>query len=193
MGRLEEGVRIIKGLWADGPLTFAGRHYTITAMDGAPKPLQRPRPPIHIGAGGKRMLAFAAREADIVGVLNASVASGALVSDPAAMSPARLAEKVGWVREAAGARFAGLELSAIVSVVLAEERRAAAERFAAAQGWHGVGADEVLAMPSVFIGTVDRIAEEMRERREQYGFSYYVVSDEDPAAFAPVVAQLAGR
>ena len=51
----EAPVRVIKGLWSDGPFTFAGRHYTITALDGVPKPIQcqggRSSPSPSSGAG----------------------------------------------------------------------------------------------------------------------------------------------
>src|SRR2546429_9289950 len=67
--RMKEGVQIIKGLFADGPVDFAGRYYTITDLEGFPKPTQRPHPPIHIGGGGQSLLALAAREADIVGFI----------------------------------------------------------------------------------------------------------------------------
>ena len=45
-----------------------GRAHTITGHDGAPKPTQRPHPPIFLGGGGKRLLTLAAREAQIVGL-----------------------------------------------------------------------------------------------------------------------------
>src|SRR5262249_30349850 len=64
---LEESIHILKGLSADGPLTFSGKHYAVTELDAFPKPVQRPHPPLLIGAAGKRMLSIAAREADIVG------------------------------------------------------------------------------------------------------------------------------
>ena len=51
---------------------------------------------------------------------------------------------------------------------------------------------DVLAMPSVFIGSLDHIAEQMEERRARYGFSYYVVSDRQLDRAAPLVARLAG-
>ena len=138
------------------------------------------------------MLSLAAREADIVGVMNASVASGTLANDPAELAAEAVARGVGWVREAAGKRFGSLELSTVVSLAVTEDHRAAAERFAREQGWDGVSAEEVLTMPSVFVGSVERIADEMQARRERYGFSYYVVSDADLDAFAPVVTRLAG-
>ena len=48
-------------------------------------------------------------------------------------------------------------------------------------------------MPSVFIGSVDEIADQMEERRALYGFSYYVVSDRQLDRVAPLVARLVGR
>jgi hypothetical protein len=48
-------------------------------------------------------------------------------------------------------------------------------------------------MPSTFVGPVALIVDAMLARREQYGFSYYVVSDQNLDAFGPVVEQLAGR
>jgi hypothetical protein len=44
-----------------------------------------------------------------------------------------------------------------------------------------------------FIGPVQRIADLMEERRNRYGFSYYIVSDRAPTEFAPIVASLTGR
>ncbi|MDP9365666.1 MAG: TIGR03621 family F420-dependent LLM class oxidoreductase [Chloroflexota bacterium] len=191
--RLEESLRVLKGLLGGGAFSFSGLHYAVDGLENFPAPVQRPRPPLLVGGGGKRMLGIAAREADVVGVMGSSVASGTLASDPAALGPERIAEKVGWVREAAGERFAEIELSLVASVAVAAHRRQAAERFAAERGWGGVGADEVLAMPTVLVGPVDAIVEDLEARRERYGFSYVAVEDAELAAFAPVVARLAGR
>ena len=48
IGRMEEAIRIVKGLFADGPVDFAGQYYTVTGFEGFPKPVQRPHPPLHI-------------------------------------------------------------------------------------------------------------------------------------------------
>ena len=192
VGRFEEGVRALKVLLGGGAASFVGKHYALDGLETFPAPVQRPRPPILIGAGSRRMLGLAGREADTVGILTSSVASGTLESDPAGMGPAAVEEKLGWVRAGAGPRFEEIELSLVPSVVVARDERVAARRFAAEQGWDGVGVEEVLAMPSVFVGTVERIAETMVRRRERYGFSYYVVSNGALTAFAPVVAALAG-
>jgi hypothetical protein len=49
-----------------------------------------------------------------------------------------------------------------------------------------------LEMPSVFIGTVDHIVDEMQGRRERYGISYYVFFDHLDSV-APLVTRLAGE
>ncbi len=48
-------------------------------------------------------------------------------------------------------------------------------------------------MPSVLVGTIAQISETLQERRERFGFSYYIVGDAQREACAPLVAALAGR
>jgi len=190
--RFEESIRVLKGLFAEGPLTFCGKHYAITNLESYPKPAQRPHPPILIGAAGKRMLAIAAREADIIGFQTVSTAHGVMSDDPSGRLAPAVSARVEQVRQIAGARLDRIELSMVATVVLAEERRAAAERFACERGWAGISAEQVLEMPSVFIGSIGHVVDEMRARREQYGVSYYVVLDRAVQAVAPIVGRLAG-
>jgi probable F420-dependent oxidoreductase len=191
--RLEETVQILGGLFGAGPLSFAGKHYRVTELDGYPKPAQRPRPPILIGGGRRRVLTLAGRAADIVGILTTSVATGTVVDDPAERLAASVEEKLGWVRDGAGPRFADIELSLIPTLVFEPDRERAAAELIRARGWRGVTPADVLAMPSVFIGSLDVIAEQMDERRACYGFSYYVVSDRQLDRVAPLVTRLASR
>ena len=189
--RLEETVHILGGLFGPGPFSFAGKHYTVTDLDGYPKPAQRPGPPILIGGGRRRVLTLAGRVADIVGILTTSVATGTVVDDPSERLAASVQEKLGWVREGAGSRFSDIELSLIPTLVLEKDRERAAAELIAARGWNGVTPADVLAMPSIFIGSLDHIAEQMEERRARYGFSYYVVSDRQLDRAARLVARLA--
>ena len=57
--RFVEGLAVLKGLMADPPFSFAGKHYTVSDLQGMPKPVQRPHPPILIGGGGRRVLSIA--------------------------------------------------------------------------------------------------------------------------------------
>jgi probable F420-dependent oxidoreductase len=192
ISRLAEALRIIKGLWAAEPLTFSGQHYRIDALGGVPKPAQRPHPPILVGGGHKRMLMLAGREADTVGILTTSVASGTLVEDPHERLAQTVAQKIEWVRQGAGERFDQIELSLIPSVIITDHRRRRTEQLIAERRWSSISVEDVWAMPSVLIGSVDQIVEDLVIRRERYGFSYYVVSDALVDEFAPVVARLAG-
>ncbi len=190
--RLKEALHVVKGLFSDAPFTFVGTHYSVSSLDSLPKPLQRPHPPILVGAAGRRMLALAAREANIIGLQTVSTAGGVLSQDPRVRSASTVREKIEQVRQAAGERFEEIELSTVASVILTDHRRKAAERFARDRGWGDIAADEVLTMPSVFIGTVDHVVDEMRVRRAQYGISYYVLSDQLMENVAPIVTRLAG-
>jgi probable F420-dependent oxidoreductase len=190
--RFAESLTVLKGLFADAPFTFSGEHYTLTDFDSFPKPVQRPHPPILVGAGGERMLSIAAREADIIGILTTSTANGVLSRDPAPRMAAAVERQLGWIRAAAGDRFDRIELSLVPNVVIADDHRRATAESIRARGWGGVSIEDVLAMPSELIGSVDRIIETMQARRERYGFSYYVISADDIEAVAPIVAHLAG-
>jgi probable F420-dependent oxidoreductase len=186
--RLGETLAVVKGLWGQYPLTLAGKYYTITAMEGWPKPLQQPHPPIQVGGGGRRMLTLASQQADIVGIIARSAAGGGL--EFGHDTHALVAQKVAWVREAAGDRFDRLELAALIlKVVVTDHPQTAAEELAAA--W-GLTANQVLESPYFLLGSLVAIVEEVRRLREQHGISYLTVFPTDVETFAPVVAQLAG-
>lgn len=192
VNRFAEALRVLKGLFGAEPFTFSGSFYTVTDLDSFPKPVQQPHPPILVGAGGRRMLSIAAREANIIGILTAAVGTGRRLPDPSALLAENIAEKIEWIRQEAGSRFDNIELSIVGSVVIAENRREAAERLARERGWDSMSAKQVLEMPSIFIGSVDHIVDQMQVRRERYGISYYVVTDRSMEVVAPIVARLAG-
>jgi len=64
--RLDETVQILKGLLTSDDVEFSGRHYRLERAFYRPRPVQRPHPPIWIGATGEKvMLPLAARHADV--------------------------------------------------------------------------------------------------------------------------------
>ena len=186
--RFVEGVRVIKGLFADGPFTFAGEYYTITDYDGMPKPLQK-FPPILIGGGGKRVLTIAAREADIVGI-NGDLRAGVIGPDAiASMTAEAVDEKVALVKAAAGERPIELNVRSFI-VNVTDSRIAVAENLASVVGFT---VDAILASPFVLAGTSNQIIDDLQARRERWGFSYVIVGPDEVEAFAPVVEELAGN
>lgn len=62
--QLREGIEITRRLWSEDRATYHGKHYTIHDAVCAPKPTQRPRPPIWVGGAGPRVMRLAARYAD---------------------------------------------------------------------------------------------------------------------------------
>lgn len=135
------------------------------------------------------MLTFAAREADIIGIIAQALPDGGLAMDRD--TDTLLAEKVRWVREAAGDRFASLELAALIwGVAISDDRRAAAEQFAQ-PGW--MTTEQVLASPYFLIGSIDAIVERLEELRERFHLSYFNLFPNAMEPLMPVVARLAGR
>lgn len=50
LSRFQEGIEVIKQAWTEPHVTFHGRHYQLDRVAVTPQPLQKPRPPIWIGA-----------------------------------------------------------------------------------------------------------------------------------------------
>jgi alkanesulfonate monooxygenase SsuD/methylene tetrahydromethanopterin reductase-like flavin-dependent oxidoreductase (luciferase family) len=66
MERLEEGVQVLRLLMSGERVSFEGRHYRLTEARYRPRPVQRPTPPIWIGAAGRRLaLPIVGRRADV--------------------------------------------------------------------------------------------------------------------------------
>jgi len=189
--RFEEAVQVLQGLLrTDGPFSFDGAYYQVREHSLRPRPLQTPGPPIIIGGGGKRVLSFAAQHADIVSI-NANLRDGTGGPETAPnMSPERTRQKVAWVKEAAGGRFDGLELNALIGFVMITDD---AGTMAEAMAPHfGIGVDDARHVPGILLGTIDEMIEELQWRRREYGISYWSIESDAWEAFGPVVSKLAG-
>jgi hypothetical protein len=62
---LSESLQIIKSLWTEERTNFDGRYYHLTDAIANPKPIQRPYPPIWVGASGATTMRLVARHADV--------------------------------------------------------------------------------------------------------------------------------
>ena len=186
--RLEESLAIIGGLLAGQPVHHSGTWYRIDGLDLDVMPGRRGRPRLLIGAGGPRMLRVAARHADIVGLLPAPIRGADEGDDPLDRMPAALESKLAVLRSAAGDRFGRLELSAFGTFSITGRRRSVTEELIARRGWGGIDAGDVWQMPTIFIGSVAQIREDLQARRERFGLSYLITPDRELPTLAAIIA-----
>jgi hypothetical protein len=120
--------------------------------------------------------------------------------NPRTLTAAATSEKVQWVREAAGARFAEIEINTYPSIGpprITEDRRGVAQETMGRlrkryPNWD-LTEEEFLDSPHIFLGTVDQLVEKILGLRRRFEISYIVmISVEMIEPFAPVVARLAG-
>jgi probable F420-dependent oxidoreductase len=195
--RLAEAIAILKGCFADGAFSFAGKYYTITDHDAAPAPAQRPHPPFFLGGGGQRLLSLAAREAQTIGLAPRLIQGDRPRVDAASITAAATEEKIGWIRAAAGDRFAEIELNTYPgggpTVITANPLAAARERADKIRAQTGaeLTVEEVLDSPHMFIGSTADLTRKFTELRERFGISSFFIDDLD--ALTPVVESLAGQ
>ena len=189
--RMAEAVTIFKKFFAGGEFSFEGKHYTIKGLEGTPPPVQKPHPPFVIGGGGRKMLELAAREADTINV-NFDLREGKPGRRTAQTGLATLTDdKLRWIREAAGERFAKIELGTLIqNASVTDDRDLVAEAFAPRIGMEP---RDLLEVPHFMIGTVDQIVEDLEKRRERFGISHVVVPGDSADELAPVVERLTGR
>ncbi len=191
VSRLIEGLAVIKGALGPEPFSFDGEYYTINEYNGLPKPVQS-RPPVLIGGGGPRVLRFAARNADIVGI-NATLTSGAVdESTFASMTADATDEKVQLVRDTAldAGRFDDIEMNIRAFMVfITDDVPTALDTLSQ---FTGAPTGVIAESPFALVGPVDKIVGELQERRDRWGFSYVIVGQNDVEPFAPVVAALTG-
>jgi len=198
IARLEEAIQIIRSMWSRERTSFEGEHYHIDAIARAANLPEGDAPRILIGGGGPKLLALAGRHADIVGINPTIPAGRVLPETPADLSPERVREKVGWVREAAakaGRKPDDIELTSLTFVVaITDDPKPLRESIGGASG---MTADEVAHCPLFLTGSAQEIRDVLEKRREETGISYVVIQGDDEAlleSFAEhVVAPLARR
>ena len=188
--RLAESLALLDGLLAGEEVTVAGRHYTVTGARVFPRPVQRPRPPLLVGGGSRKVLALAARAADVVGLTG----TGPTRADgrqhvPSHWAPEAVDAQVAHVRavaEAAGRSTP--ELQALVQVVaVTDDRRSALDRIR--PHVPELSLEDLAGTPYLLVGSVGAVVEQLQAARERWGISYVTVRDE---ALAPVIDRLAG-
>ncbi len=117
ISKLEEVVALIKAHCSGEELACAGEFVNVDGYQGTPQPVQRPHPPIMIGGGGKRVLTYAGREADIVSINTVPF----VVRTEDGLTPQEeAARRFEYVRAGAGTRIGDLDIESspyFVSIV----------------------------------------------------------------------------
>ena len=139
------------------------------------------------------MLSIAGRFADII-TLNPPVAPDGNSIDMAEAAAEATAQQIAWIREAAGDRFARLEIgNFVIGGVKTEREQRLDPKIAAAFRSRTTGEQQSPQGIYTLIGSVDQICEQVLANRERFGLSYISILEQDLETFAPVVARLSGK
>lgn len=140
-----------------------------------------PDVPLLIAGNGDRLLTVAAQHADIIGLTGGDRAPEG-DDDP-------LAERIAFVRDAAGDRFGQLELNvAITAMPLDDSGRP--DLSIPRQFLPHLTDEQLLRHPGVLSGSTQDMADRLRQYRDDYGISYIIVQAPHAEAFAKVIARL---
>jgi probable F420-dependent oxidoreductase len=190
IARLEESAIVLKGLFGEQPFTFSGTHFSISDLDGTPKPVQRPHPPILIGGGGRQLLAVAARQADIIQVMPRIQPPGRAV-DATEFSAATYKAKIDHIKAVAGERFNAVELGTqLLLATVTDDPERSLEEFAAGYRLRG---DDLRASPLIAVGSLSEVCERLLAVRDECGISYFACPvGVKPSSLAPIIEKVAG-
>jgi alkanesulfonate monooxygenase SsuD/methylene tetrahydromethanopterin reductase-like flavin-dependent oxidoreductase (luciferase family) len=198
IARLAEALEILRAMWTNERTSFSGEHLHDREHRQGGRPAARDAAE---GADRRRRREGARprrAHADIIGI-NPSIPKGAVHAEtPGDLSPARVDEKVRWVREAAaeaGRPIESIELTTLSFVVaITDDPKPLREALARNSP---MSVEEIADCPLFITGSAAEIRDTLERRRERTGISYVVIQGKDPAlleAFAEaVVAPLAGR
>jgi len=186
--RLVESVGILKRLLAGEVVSHDGPHYRLDRARLAPLPVQVPVPFI-IGGGGPRMLRFAARQADVVGLLPQFDPRGRPIVAQATDGATRA--KAAVVQEAAAERWGSIDLNVLVfyAGLVGGRDGPVTSALNAAKA----AAVSLVGTPYVLHGTRRRVREILLRRREAWGLNSYTIHAGSMESMAPIVEELTGR
>jgi F420-dependent oxidoreductase-like protein len=173
LGRLDEGVQIMRDAWRDGRVSHAGRHYQIDGAIVQPKPLQPNGIPLWIAGGGEKVtLRIAAQYAQYTN----------FTSDPAGFEhkSAVLAEHCRDV----GTDYDAIVRSANFNAVIGASESEVADRVERIRDRQVTKADraaveemlKTVSAPGSASGTPDQVIEKLKRMRDlgcEYAILYF--------------------
>jgi alkanesulfonate monooxygenase SsuD/methylene tetrahydromethanopterin reductase-like flavin-dependent oxidoreductase (luciferase family) len=199
MDRLEEVLRIARGLFDDGTADFYGTHVVAHDLPVSPRAATPPR--LLVGGGSDRILRMAGRYADVLDlhgdprhgrVVGATMSQARLgdVSRRALTTVENLADRIELVRDAAGEAGRPRDAVGVSNQIWytaygnAAQVRAAEEELCA--NWAGIPTRSLGRSPYLLLGEPKQMAEQLQERRERYGLSRIALTEEGGIRSAPV-------
>ena len=165
---------------AELPFPTAGQRVTHLGHVTAYLREHHPSIPLLIAGNGDRVLTLAAEQAQIVGLTGSDIGKG--VADP-------LAERIDFVRAAAGDRFGDLELNLTVTAS-PTDASGKPDLSLTRQYAPDAAEDELLRLPGVLSGTPRDMAGKIRALRDTYGLTYFTVMFRQADYFAKVIAEV---
>ena len=139
-----------------------------------------PDVPVLIAGNGDRLLTVAARQANIIGLTG-----GQLITE----DDDALAERVDFVRSAAGDRFDELELNLAITA-LPRDESGQPDLSIIRRALPHLSDDQLVQTAAVLSGSPRQMADTIRGYRDTYGVSYLIVQDKHAEAFSKVIAEL---
>lgn len=183
---LDEAVPLLRRLLAGEEVTSSGHHRLEGCATGVAT-VQRPVP-IMVGGNGDRVLAIAATQADIVGLVGFRSGTGQRHSDLSHFTWDGLADRVAHVRRSAGARADELRYSVLVQAVVgSDDRTATAAEMAAA---FEQPVELLLDSPFVMIGSPAALADHVSRLRD-HGVTDVTTFEPSAGALASAIDELA--
>ena len=174
--RLIELTDAVQVLLTGEALTTSGTHFRLhEAVLVEPRPVQGSIP-LMIGGNGRRVLAFATKRAEIVGVTGLGKTLSDGHSHEAEWSSDALDRTFDEIASAAQRVGRRPDVEALVQhVEITDEPRRAAERIT--DLIPGTSAADLLEAPFIWIGTPDLIAAQIQEYKRRWGINRYVIRD----------------
>lgn len=193
VARLREAINVIRAYFAGPTVDFAGDFYQVNSMEALPRCVQRPNPPILIGAGGPAMLDLAGRRADIVGI-HAAMGHNNNIGDAVAdLTAHSISAKIARVRNSAAAagrpqprlQFMCYHVRVTDGPGGDGPRSSWAARVEAER-------ESLAGSPAVLVGTARECADALLEWSARFGITYWHLG-QDVAAASLIVEQVTSR
>jgi probable F420-dependent oxidoreductase len=177
---LDEALQCIVSLWSNERTTFKGEFYQLNDAILWPKPIQKPRPPIVVGGGGKGLLRIAAKYADNVNIIPDAGKPGKVSLDNVKkMTDESYRKKIHFVREEAkrlGRDVNAIKFSNFIFTYMITDSKEATRQTAdmMAAGFGMPSGEAMQQSPMSLIGTPDECVAELRRRAQSWGVSQFI-------------------